>query len=69
MMWVVERDGGGRGFGFTGGHRHKNWGDDNHRKVVLNALVWLCKLEVPSGGVDSTVTPEDLQQNLDPKKK
>jgi hypothetical protein len=47
MMWCVERDGGGRGFGFTGGHRHKNWGDDNHRKVVLNALVWLCKLEVP----------------------
>ena len=69
MMWCVERDGGGRGFGFTGGHRHKNWGDDNHRKVVLNALVWLAKLEVPAAGVESTVTAEDLQQNLDPKKK
>jgi type 1 glutamine amidotransferase len=69
MMWCAEREGGGRGFGFTGGHKHKNWGDDNHRKVVLNALVWLAKLEVPAGGVESTVTPEDLQQNLDPKKK
>jgi membrane protein len=37
--------------------------------VVLNALAWLAKLEVPAGGVESTVTAEDLQQNLDPKKK
>jgi hypothetical protein len=69
MMWCVEREDGGRGFGFTGGHKHKNWGNENHRKVVLNALVWLCKLEVPAGGVESTVSDEDLQQNLDPKKK
>ncbi len=69
MMWVVERPDGGRGFGFTGGHRHKNWGDENHRKVVLNALVWLCKLDVPADGVASTVTEDDLKQNLDPKGK
>jgi type 1 glutamine amidotransferase len=69
MMWCVERPGGGRGFGFTGGHRHRNWGDDNQRKIVLNALVWLAKLEVPADGVPSALTPEDLQQNLDPKKK
>jgi hypothetical protein len=67
MMWGVERRDGGRGFGFTGGHRHRNWGDDNHRKVVLNALVWLCKLDVPPGGVDSKVTEDELKQNLDPK--
>lgn len=69
MMWVVERPDGGRGFGFTGGHRHKNWGDDNHRKVVLNALVWLCKLDVPAEGVASTVSDDDLKANLDPKGK
>jgi hypothetical protein len=69
MMWVVERPDGGRGFGFTGGHRHKNWGDDNHRKSVLNALVWLCKLDVPAEGVASSVSEEDLKQNLDPKGK
>jgi hypothetical protein len=69
MMWCVERPDGGRGMGFTGGHRHKNWGNDDQRKIVLNALVWLSKLEVPPGGVASKVTPEDLQQNLDPKKK
>ncbi|MBV8881047.1 MAG: ThuA domain-containing protein [Planctomycetaceae bacterium] len=69
MMWCVERADGGRGFGFTGGHRHKNWGDDNQRKVVLNALVWLCKLDVPENGVESTLTDDDLKENLDPKGK
>jgi len=69
MMWSVERADGGRGFGFTGGHRHRNWGNDGQRKIVLNALVWLCKLEVPADGVKSSVTPEELAANLDPKKK
>ena len=67
MMWSVERADGGRGVGFTGGHFHKNWGDDNFRKVVLNAILWVSKSEVPDGGVESTVTTEDLAQNLDPK--
>ena len=67
MMWVVEREDGGRGFGWTGGHFHSNWADENYRKVVLNALVWLCKLEVPAEGVASNVTEEDLKQNLDEK--
>ena len=38
MMWAVERPDGGRGFGFTGGHFHDNWGNDDFRKTVLNAL-------------------------------
>jgi hypothetical protein len=67
MMWCVEREDGGRGVGFTGGHFHKNWGDDNFRKVVLNALLWVAKIDVPEGGVASTVTEEQLKENLDPK--
>jgi Trehalose utilisation len=67
MMWVVERADGGRGVGFTGGHFHVNWKDDNFRKVVLNALVWICKAEVPKEGVASEVTDDELKQNLDPK--
>jgi hypothetical protein len=67
MMWVVERADGGRGFGFTGGHFHDNWGNDDFRKVVLNTLVWLAKAEVPEGGVESKVTQADLDANLDPK--
>lgn len=69
MMWATERKDGGRGVGFTGGHFHKNWGDDNFRKVVLNALVWLCKVDVPKDGIESKVSDEELKANLDPKKK
>jgi hypothetical protein len=69
MMWVYERPNGGRGFGFTGGHTHANWGDSNQRKVVLNALLWIAKAEVPANGVDVVVTEADLKANLDPKKK
>ena len=66
-MWCVERANGGRGYGFTGGHFHDNWGNDDFRKVVLNAMVWLAKCDVPQEGVASTVTQEQLDQNLDPK--
>jgi hypothetical protein len=69
MMWAYERPGGGRGFGFTGGHTHANWGNDNQRKVLLNALLWIAKMEVPPNGVESTVTPAELEQNLDLKEK
>ena len=69
MMWVLERENGGRGFGFTGGHKHANWGNENYRKVVLNGLLWIAKAEVPEGGAPSTVTKAELKQNLDPKKK
>jgi type 1 glutamine amidotransferase len=67
MMWAVERPDGGRGVGFTGGHFHRNWQDANFRKVVLNALLWLAKVEVPAAGVESTVTDKDMSDNLDPK--
>ena len=39
VAWAAERENGGRGFGFTGGHFHWNWADPNFRKVVLNAIV------------------------------
>lgn len=68
MMWAVERPDGGRGVGFTGGHIHRNWGNDEFRKIVLNALVWVAGLDVPEDGVQSSVTEEDLAKYLDPKK-
>jgi type 1 glutamine amidotransferase len=67
MMWVYERPDGGRSFGFTGGHTHTNWGDVNQRKVVLNALLWIAKVDVPARGVEDKITEADLAVNLDPK--
>ena len=67
VAWASERPGGGRGFGFTGAHFHRNWGNDNFRKLALNAILWVAKVEVPADGVQSQVTPEQLKQNLDDK--
>ncbi len=67
VAWAVERPDGGRGFGFTGGHNHVNWGNDNFRKLVLNARALDRQSRSPPGGVESEVTPEELKQNLDPK--
>ena len=67
VAWACERADGGRGFGFTGGHYHRNWGDDNFRKVMLNGILWTAKVEVPPTGVESSVTAADLAANQDLK--
>jgi hypothetical protein len=66
LAWAFERPGGGRGFGFTGCHPHWNWAQDDFRKFVLNAIVWVAGAEVPQDGVPSkTPTLEELQTGLD----
>ncbi|MDA1052268.1 MAG: DUF1080 domain-containing protein [Planctomycetota bacterium] len=66
VAWAATRPDGGRGFGFTGGHNHWNWGDPNFRKLVLNAIVWCAKAEVPADGIGSEpVTLEKLEENQD----
>lgn len=67
VSWVATRPNNGRGFGFSGAHHHRNWGNDDFRTLVLNAILWTAHVEVPQGGVDSTVTEADLEKNLDPK--
>lgn len=68
VMWLSDGTAGsGRGFGFTGGHFHQGWKNDDQRRLVLNAILWVAGVEVPAGGVVSIVTDEDLAQNLDPK--
>lgn len=67
VAWAYERANGGRGFGFTGAHFHSNWGHEDFRKLALNAILWLAKIEVPANGVESRVTGSDLESNLDPK--
>ncbi len=69
LMWGVERDDGGRGVGFTGGHWHYNWAIEDYRRLVLNAMVWVAGMEVPEDGVTSLpLTEADLNENLDEKR-
>lgn len=67
LGWAYERADGGRSFGFTGGHHHRNWGDPNFRRLVTNAILWTAKMEIPSTGAKVELAEEDLKRNLDRK--
>lgn len=69
MMWAIERPDGGCGVGFAGGHYHTNWAISDYRKIVLNALLWISKVEVPPNGFESTLAEGEMLQNLDPKRR
>lgn len=64
LGWVYE-GAGVRTFGFTGGHYHRNWADDNFRKLVLNGIVWTASVEVPAEGVRSKVSPMPRYPTID----
>jgi hypothetical protein len=66
VAWAFENEFGGRAFGFTGAHFHWNWGDDNFRRIVLNAILWTAKHEVPPQGIGLLkVDRARLEQNQD----
>ena len=69
VAWAYQRGkdyGNGRGFGFTGGHNHINWGSDNFRKLVLNGIIWTAKGRVPPAGASlAELTVTDLRANQD----
>lgn len=67
LAWAFERKTGGRSFGFTGAHFHENWGNEDFRRLVVNAILWSAGLEVPDGGARVDLDPADLTQNLDRK--
>lgn len=68
VMWVSENEGGSRGFGTTGAHFHVNWAQDDFRKVVLNAVVWIAKGEIPENGIETKrPTIDEMLANHDEK--
>ena len=67
VLWAYERPNGGRGVGFTGGHYHMNFADENFRKLALNSLLWIARLDVPADGMTFAVTDAELKERLDPK--
>lgn len=71
VVWVYQRpNNGGRGFGCTGGHFHRNWSQDDFRKAILNSIVWIAGLEVPAEGVVSKrPDAEELLLNIPENKK
>ncbi len=50
VAWTYDRDDGGRSFGFSGGHYHWNWGNDDVRRLVTNAIRWTAGDDVGANG-------------------
>lgn len=69
LAWAYTRPDGGRGFGFTGAHVHRNWMNDNYRKLVLNAIAWAAQIEVPETGIISKTPTEEYLISLQKQKK
>ena len=67
VAWAYERPDGGRSFGFTGGHFHWNWGHEDVRRLVTNAIRWTTGDEISEGGSELVrkVGIEQLLENQD----
>jgi quercetin dioxygenase-like cupin family protein/type 1 glutamine amidotransferase len=50
IAWAAERPNGGRSFGFTGGHYLLAFDQPEIRTMLLNALLWTARREVPRAG-------------------
>ena len=65
LLWCRAPKDGARGAGFVGGHYHQNWAIDDYRKLILNTITWVARVEVPATGVPSKkVTKAMLNANL-----
>ncbi len=41
---------------------HSNWANDEFRKLVLNSLCWIAKVNIPADGINSpTPTQSELE--------
>lgn len=67
VAWAYERQAGGRGFGFTGGHTHKNWANADFRRLVTNAILWSGQVEVPKDGAKVEMEEDEIKKRLDRK--
>jgi len=51
VVWVIEREDGGRGAAVVMPHFYRNWQNDDLRTLILNSIVWAAKQDVPKEGV------------------
>jgi hypothetical protein len=64
--WCFERPGGGRSFGTTLGHPYKNFQMEPFRRMLVNAILWSVRMEVPKEGAPVDVS--DAVLALPPEK-
>jgi hypothetical protein len=67
LSWAYEGPHGARAFTFSGMHLHKDWAEENRRRLIVNGILWSAKFELPSRGAPAELNPADLQKWLDKK--
>jgi hypothetical protein len=68
VSWCYDRPDGGRSFVFTGCHLHRSWGEEGYRRLLVNAILWTAKVDVPKSGAKVDLDSADLNRWLDRKK-
>lgn len=58
--WARERADGGRAFGTTLGHYYRNYQREPFRQMIVNAMLWTAKVEIPEGGAPIELSEEAL---------
>ena len=75
VAWAVERPDGGRGVGIVVPHFYRSWKINDLRTLVLNAICWTAKLDIPPEGVQSSLPdlsvfkPDAVEPPPPPEKK
>lgn len=69
IAWTFERphSNGGRSFGTVCGHFHECFGIESFRRMLVNAVLWCARREVPEGGAACRLTEADLVLPPDPR--
>ena len=60
IAWTVDRNDGGRSFGFTGGHFQESWENEDYETLLLNAVCWTAHVPIPPSGVHKVQDFDDL---------
>jgi len=51
VAWALQREGGGRSFGFSGLHFHENWQLPEYRRLVTQGVLWTLDVPIPKDGI------------------
>ncbi|MCA9224416.1 MAG: ThuA domain-containing protein [Planctomycetales bacterium] len=61
VAWAWQRGDGGRSFGFSGLHFHRNWKLPEYRRLALQGIVWTAGLPIPEQGLKVEIAAEQLE--------
>jgi type 1 glutamine amidotransferase len=56
---------GARGFGFTGGHYLQHFHHPDFRTLLLNAIAWTAKADIPPDGLKGKTTEQPIFETID----